>query len=335
MPAMPAAPQLVFFGTPDFAVPTLDALAAAGSAPAVVVTQPSRPAGRGQRTADSPVARWALAHEVPLLRPERVREPAFLPELAALVPAVDIAVVVAFGQIFPRALLDLPRHGCINLHASLLPRYRGAAPIQAAIAAGETRTGVTTMQMEAGLDSGPILLAREVEIGPAETAGELGPRLAAIGGDLVVETLTRLFRGEVTPRPQDADLATYAPRLTRESGVVDWSLSAVEIYNRLRAYTPWPGLTAALRGSPVKLVWAVPARSGGVDAVGAAAGSAAPGTYLGLAEGRALIACGAACGTGAAFGALAVESLQRPGKRPQGAADFVNGLRLAAGESFA
>jgi len=325
MRAMPAAPQLVFFGTPEFAVPTLDALAAAGMPPAVVVTQPSRPAGRGQKTADSPVARWALAQGAPLLRPERVREPGFLLELAALAPGgFDFAVVVAFGQIFPRALLDLPRRGCINLHASLLPRYRGAAPIQAAIAAGEARTGVTTMQMEAGLDSGPILLVREVEIGPAETAGELGPRLAASGGALVVETLERLSRGEITPRPQAPELATYAPRLTRESGGVDWSLSATDLYNRLRAYTPWPGLTAALRGSPVKLVWAVPAASG--------AGDAAPGTYLGLADGRALIACGPAGGMGTA---LAVETLQRPGKRPQGAADFVNGLRLAAGESFA
>jgi methionyl-tRNA formyltransferase len=321
MRAMPAAPQLVFFGTPELAVPTLDALATAGMTPATVVSQPARPAGRGQRTADSPVARWALAHGVPLLKPERVRAPGFLAELAALaLPVPDIAVVVAFGQIFPRALLDLPRLGCLNLHASLLPRYRGAAPIQAAIAAGETRTGVTTMRMEAGLDAGPILLAREVEIGPAETAGELGTRLAAVGGGLVVETLEGLLRGEITPWPQTPELATYAPRLTRESGAVEWSLTATDLYNRLRAYTPWPGLTAQLRGRPVKLVWAVPAA--------APAGDALPGTYLGLVDGRALLACGAG-------GVLAVESLQRPGKRPQGATDFVNGLRLAPGESFA
>jgi methionyl-tRNA formyltransferase len=320
MPAMPAAPQLVFFGTPELAVPTLDALVAAGLPPATVVTQPDRPAGRGQKTRESSVARWTVAHGVPLLRPERVREPGFLAELAALHP--DIAVVVAFGQIFPRALLDLPRLGCINLHASLLPRYRGAAPIQAAIAAGETRTGVTTMRMEAGLDSGPILLAREVAIGPAETAGELGPRLAAVGGELVVETLTRLFRGEITPRPQDPDLATYAPRLTRESGAVDWSLPAQDLYNRLRAYTPWPGLTAELRGRPVKIVSAVPA----ADAADTAA--AAPGSYVGLADGHAIVSCGA--GT-----ALAILSLQRPGKPPRGASDFVNGERLATGESFA
>ncbi len=348
--------QIVFFGTPEFAVPTLDALAAAGRLPAAVVTQPARPAGRGQRTQDSPVARWALAHDLPLLRPERVREPGFLDELRAVVGgAPDVAIVVAFGQIFPRALLDLPRHGCINLHASLLPRYRGAAPIQAAIAAGERRTGVSTMQMEAGLDSGPVLLQREVEIGPAETAGELAPRLAAIGGALVVETLERLAVGDLAARPQDAELATYAPRLSRESGAVDWSLPATELYDRLRAYTPWPGLTAELRGRPVKLVWAVPivgdwlsfvprtgdwlreapegdgpqdqTEPGPIVPASAADAAAVPGTYLGLVDGRAAVACGA--GT-----ALAILSLQRPGKRALQAADFVNGERLLRGESF-
>jgi methionyl-tRNA formyltransferase len=326
MRAMPAAPTLVFFGTPALAVPTLDALAAAGKAPRAVVTQPARPAGRGQRREDSPVARWALAHGVPLLRPERVRAPAFLSELRATLAGVpDVAVVVAFGQIFPRELLALPRHGCINLHASLLPRYRGAAPIQAAIAAGETTTGVTTMQMEEGLDSGPILLAREVaiDVGSGETAGELAPRLAAIGADLVVETLDRLERGELQPRPQDGALATYAPRLTRESGVVDWSLPATVLWNRLRAYTPWPGLTAELRSRPVKLVST--ARPTSLPPLPQAA---APGTYLGLVDGRALVACGA--GT-----ALAIERLQRPGKRPLAATDFVNGERLAEGERFA
>jgi len=321
MRAMPIDPQLVFFGTPEFAVPTLDALFAAGLAPAAVVTQPSRPAGRGQQPQDSPVARWARVHGVPLLRPERVREAAFLAALRELVPAPDLAVVVAFGQIFPRDLLALPRHGCVNLHASLLPRYRGAAPIQAAIAAGETTTGVTTMQMEAGLDSGPILLQREVPIGPAETAGELSPRLAAIGGELVVETLPPLFRGELPPRPQDLALATYAPRLTRESGAVDWSLTAMALGNRLRAYTPWPGLTGELRGRPVKLGAAQPlAASPRPEAV--------PGTYLGLAGARAVVACGE--GT-----ALAIGSLQRPGKKPLAAPDFVNGERLAAGDRFA
>jgi methionyl-tRNA formyltransferase len=330
MRAMPAVPQLVFFGTPELAVPTLDALAASGRLPAAVVTQPSRPAGRGQKPQDSPVARWALARGLPLLRPEKVRDLGFLAELRAVVPAPDVAVVVAFGQIFPRVLLDLPKHGCINLHASLLPRYRGAAPIQAAIAAGETRTGVTTMQMELGLDSGPILLQREVEIGPAETAGELAARLATIGGELMVETLEHLEAGDLKPRPQDAALATHVPRLTRESGAVDWSLPAPELYNRLRAYTPWPGLTAELAGRPVKLVGAVPIALESGSLAGKMGGKSAPGTYLGLVDGRALVACGA----GTPEAVLAIEQLQRPGKRAQGAADFVNGERLAVGQSF-
>jgi len=239
---MSALDRILFFGTPEFAVPTLAALVAAGRVPALVVTQPARPAGRGQRPQDPPVARWAREHGLAVAMPERVRDPAFLEAAAALAP--DVAVVVAFGQIFPRALLDLPRYGCINLHASLLPRWRGASPIQAAVAAGDARTGVATMLMEAGLDTGPILLEEATEIDAEETAGELSRRLAEAGGPLMVRTLQELERGSLVPRPQAAEGATYAPRLTRESGRVDWSFTAPEIHHRLRAYTPWPGLTA-------------------------------------------------------------------------------------------
>ena len=313
-------PPRVFFGTPAFAVPTLQALGRAGRAPALVVTPPARPAGRGQRVQESAVARWALEHGLPVERPERVREPAFLERLAALAP--EVAVVVAFGQIFPRALLELPARGCINLHASLLPRYRGAAPIQAAIANGDSVTGNTTMQMEAGLDSGPILLQEELAIGPRETAGELGPRLAAAGGRLMVETLERLAQGGLVPRPQPHELATLAPRLTRDSGRADWRLTARELFDRLRAYTPWPGLAADLRGAPVKLVWAEP-----LPATTGSAGAAAPGELLGLCDGRAAVACGG--GT-----VLGLETLQRPGRKPVPAAAFVHGERLAPGERF-
>ncbi len=309
---------LVFFGTPEFAVPTLEALWQAGRAPALVVTQPSRPAGRGQRPQDSPVARWAAAHGLPVAQPERVRDPAFLEQLAALAP--EVAVVVAFGQIFPRALLALPARGCINLHASLLPAYRGAAPIQAAIAAGEAQTGNTTMQMEAGLDSGPILLQEEIEIGPRETAGELSLRLAAAGGRLMVETLERLESDRIVPHPQPHELATSAPRLSRDSGRVDWTLTARQLFDRLRAYTPWPGLTAELRGAPVKLVW-------GEVLAAEDAGAARPGELLGLRGGRAAVACGG----GTVFG---LETLQRPGRKAVPAAAFVHGERLAPGESF-
>src|SRR4051794_6280759 len=279
---MAAIERILFFGTPDFAVPTLAALVAAGRAPALVVTQPARPAGRGQRLQDPPVARWAREHGLPVAMPERVRDPAFLEAAAALAP--DVAVVVAFGQIFPRALLDLPRHGCVNLHASLLPRWRGASPIQAAVAAGDARTGVSTMLMEAGLDTGPILLEEATEIGPRETARELARRLAETGGGLMVRTLQVLERGTLAPRPQPPEGATYAPRLPRESGRIDWSLPALEIHHRLRAYTPWPGLTAELRGAPVKIV-AAEVLDGNLSAVSTGVDAGGPGTYLGLRDG--------------------------------------------------
>ncbi|HEX7184288.1 MAG TPA: methionyl-tRNA formyltransferase [Thermoanaerobaculia bacterium] len=313
---MPDASPILFFGTPELAVPTLATLVESGRAPVRVVTQPSRPAGRGRQLQDPPVARWAREHGLPVLQPEKVRDPAFLDELRPLEPGA--AVVVAFGQIFPRALLELPRHGCINLHASLLPRYRGASPIQAAVAAGETRTGVTTMLMEEGLDSGPILLQEETEIGSSQTAGELSRRLADLGAGLVVRTLEKLEKGTLAPRPQDPAEATYAPRLTRESGRVDWSLGARELFNRLRAFTPWPGLTAELRGEPVKLVWA--------EALEGVAAGEEPGTFLGLRDGLLAVACGG--------GALGVRELQRPGRKPLKAADFLNGERLRAGEKL-
>lgn len=313
---MPGVDRILFFGTPDFAVPTLAALVAAGRVPLRVVTQPARPVGRGRKPQDPPVAAWAREHGLEVVQPERVKAPEFLEEVRSLAP--DVAVVVAFGQIFPKALLDIPRLGCVNLHASLLPRWRGASPIQAAVAAGDRRTGVATMLMDVGLDTGPVLLEEETEIGPEETAEDLSRRLAEIGGRLVVHTLDLLDRGELTPRPQAEEGVTYAPRLTRESGRVDWSLAAREIHDRLRAYTPWPGLTAELRGAPVKIVAAL---------VAGDAGDAAPGTLLGLREGHLAVACGG--GT-----ALGLTELQRPGKRAQRAADFVNGERLRAGESF-
>jgi methionyl-tRNA formyltransferase len=313
---MPGVDRILFFGTPDFAVPALAALVAAGRAPVAVVTQPARPVGRGHRMQDPPVAACARAQGLEVMQPERVRSPDFLAQAAALAP--DVAVVVAFGQIFPRALLELPAHGCVNLHASLLPRWRGASPIQAAIAAGDARTGVTTMLMEEGLDTGPILLQEETAIGADETAGDLSRRLAEMGGALLVRTLARLEQGDLAPRPQPAAGVTYAPRLARDSGRIDWRLEAREIQDRWRAFTPWPGLTAELRGGPVKVIAA---------AAGERDGDAAPGTILGLRGGRLAVACGG--GT-----VLELAELQRPGKRALPAADFVNGERLRAGEVF-
>src|SRR5215207_4878892 len=198
---MPAFERILFFGTPELAVPTLAALVEAGRSPVAVVTQPARPMGRGLKLADPPVAAWARERGFEVIQPLKVRDPTFLAQAAELDPAV--AVVVAFGQIFPTVLLRLPKHGCVNLHASLLPRWRGAAPIQAAIAAGDPRTGVTTMLMEEGLDTGPMLLREETEIGPGETAGELSLRLADMGGRLMVRTLEAMERGELVPQLQD------------------------------------------------------------------------------------------------------------------------------------
>jgi methionyl-tRNA formyltransferase len=309
--------RILFFGTPDFAVPTLAALVAAGRAPLCVVTQPARPAGRGGRQQEPPVASWARARGLEVMQPERVRSRELLAAAAALAP--DVGVVVAFGQIFPRELLTLPARGCVNLHASLLPRWRGAAPIQAAIAAGDARTGVTTMLMEEGLDAGPILLQEETEIGEEETAGELSRRLAEMGAGLMVRTLERLAQGDLEPRPQPAAGVTWAPRLTRDSGRIDWRLAARELHRRLRAFTPWPGLTAELRGEPVKVTAA--AELAGQD------GGAAPGTFLGMRDGRLSVACG----NGSVLGLC---ELQRPGRRALRAADFANGERLRAGEVF-
>ncbi|HWM89725.1 MAG TPA: methionyl-tRNA formyltransferase [Thermoanaerobaculia bacterium] len=313
---MPAIERILFFGTPEFAVPTLAALVEAGRRPVTVVTQPARPVGRGHKLQAPPVAAWAREHGIEVLQPEKVRDPAFLAQAAELGP--DAAVVVAFGQIFPSALLRLPKHGCINLHASLLPRWRGAAPIQAALAAGDARTGVTIMLMEEGLDTGPMLLREETEIGPGETAGELSRRLAEMGGHLMVRTLEGLERGDLSAQPQDPAVATYAPRLTRESGRVDWTRTSGEISNRLRAYTPWPGLTAELRGEPVKLARVEVLQE---------PGGAAPGTFLGLSGVMLAVACGG--GT-----VLGIAELQRPGRKPLRASDFANGERLRSGEAF-
>lgn len=311
--------RTLFFGTPEFSVPTLAALVEAGLAPRRVISQPARPVGRGRKLRDPPVAVWARDHGLEVMQPEKVRGKAFLAELRALEP--DVAVVVAFGQIFRRPLLMLPRLGCVNLHASLLPRYRGAAPIQAAIAAGDRRTGVNTMVMEKGLDSGPILLQEELAIDPDETAAELSVRLAHTGAALMVRTLQDLAAGEVEPRPQSHGQATHAPMLRKSDGVVDWSWPAEEIYNRLRAYTPWPGLVSELRGKRLKILLGRALETGGDQA------GADPGTIVGHSENRMLVACGG----GTIFG---LEKVQLAGKRPISAADYMNGARLEVGERF-
>ncbi|MBI2681363.1 MAG: methionyl-tRNA formyltransferase [Candidatus Solibacter usitatus] len=238
--------RLVFLGTPNFAVPTLEAVARAGHDVCTVVSQPDRPRGRGQVTVASPVKQAALKLGIPVFQPERIRGAEAQAALAAL--GVEVMVVVGYGQIIPQAVIDLAPRGILNVHASLLPKYRGAAPIQWAIANGEARTGVTTMQINAGLDTGDILLQAETAIAGEETAVELSERLAPLGAELLVETLAGLARGTIVPRKQDDALATYAPILKKEDGRIDWSGPASRIHNQIRGLLPWPGAYTTLRG---------------------------------------------------------------------------------------
>ena len=241
--------RLVFLGTPAFAVPTLESLVAAGYDVLSVVTQPDRPSGRGRRLAASPVKEAALRLGLPVYQPERMRRPDAVAVLAGLRP--DIMVVVGYGQILPQTVLDIPPHGIINVHASLLPEYRGAAPVQWAIANGVTRTGVTTMRIDAGLDTGDMLLKAETGIGPEENAVELGARLAAMGATLLVETLERI--ASIVPQKQDAAQATYAPLLKKEDGLIDWRQPAQTIHNRVRGFQPWPGAYTRFRGQQLHI----------------------------------------------------------------------------------
>ena len=311
--------RIAFFGTPAFAVPTLEALAAADRSPQLVVSQPARRAGRGRQVVEPPVAQWALDHGVRLEQPEKVRAGAFLELLREFAP--DLAVVVAFGQIFPQKLLDIPRLGCVNVHASLLPAYRGAAPIAAAIRAGDEVTGVTTMVMEKGLDSGPMLLKAEIPIGDQETCGELTPRLAALGGDLLVQTLAAMEEDALKSDVQDHGQATFAPRLEKSDGIVDFSENAHLISCHLRAFDPWPGTFGEIRDRPLRLVAGRTLESKSVS-------GAAPGEIVGLEDGVLIVACGGGS-------ALGLEQVQRPGKRAMNVRDWMNGERLEAGETFA
>lgn len=301
-------------GTPEFAVPTLRALAAAGHRLAGVYTQPDKPAGRGGEIAAPPVKRAAIELGLPVYQPEKIRPPEVYEELKSLSP--DAIVIVGYGKIIPQHIIDLPRHGCLNLHASLLPKYRGAAPVNWAIIRGETVTGVTTMKIDAGLDTGDILLVREASIGSDEDAVSLGRRLAEIGAPLMLETLEGLERGTVTPAPQDHSRATLAPILKKEDGLIDWSLDAQQIVNRVRGLAPWPGTYTYFRGQLLH-IWKA--------RVAAGPAAAAPAGSL-LIQGKTLqIACGQA---------QAVEALevQGEGRRRVSAADFINGARIQPNE---
>ncbi len=308
---------IAFFGTPEFAVPSLEALVEAGRAPGFVMTHPGRPAGRGRPLREPAVAERARDLGLEVSQPEGARSAELMQRLRALAP--EWVVVVAYGEILRRELLEVPRRGCLNVHASLLPRWRGASPIQAAIAAGDERSGITIMEIEEGLDSGPIVLQRETAIGPEESTPELAVRLARLGGEALIEALDGLDSGHLKPRRQDDAAATYAPRLSRSDGRVDWRLPAGTLYDRWRAFQPWPGLHAKLRGEPIKLLRVRASPGGPADAE--------PGTVVAVGEAGIRVACGPAS-------ALLIEELQRPGRRALSSLDFAHGEHLAAGQRF-
>jgi methionyl-tRNA formyltransferase len=313
--------RLVFCGTPDFAVPSLDRLIRSPRFQIqAVVAQPDRPSGRGLETVSSPVKRTALAAGIPIYQPAKVRTQEAFEFFRRIAP--DAVVIIAFGQIIPQRLIEIPRLGWINLHASLLPKYRGAAPIQWAIAEGETRTGLTSMQIDAGMDTGPMLLQWETEIGADETAPELAARMAVAGADLVVNTLDGLHSGSIVPQLQDNALPTMAPLLKREHGRINWAWPAQKIYNRIRGFTPWPGAYTSFRGSRCH-IWG---RAADGPGLGADLGAAAPGTLL-TTTGALCVACGE--GTW-----LRVEAVQIEGRKRIRAKEFVSGARLAPEDRF-
>ena len=304
--------NLVFCGTPGFAVPTLDRLVEGGFHVRLVVTQPDRPKGRGLELVSSPIKQSALQWGLPILQPETIKSNVdFRSRLSDLNP--DAIIVVGYGRIIPQWMLALPPLGNINLHASLLPKYRGAAPIQWAIARGENVTGVTTMKIDAGLDTGDILLQQEIPIAPDDTAETLSPKLAALGADLTVATLGSLRGGTIQPRKQDNSKATLAPILKKEDGRIDFSRTATEIVNRLRGFQPWPGAYSQFRSKNLQIRHAT-----AFDQVVPPAELRVDGTHLFV-----------GCGEGTA---IEIVELQLEGKKPTSASDFVRGYRPQSGE---
>jgi methionyl-tRNA formyltransferase len=314
--------RIVFCGTPDFAVPSLTYLLKEPDVQIVeVVTQPDRPRGRGQQVHLSPVKEAALAAGIPLYQPEKMSSDEAYEHFRQLQP--DAVVIIAYGQIIPPRLLAIPRLGWINLHASLLPKYRGAAPINWAILSGDDVTGVTTMRIDRGLDTGPTLLEHIVEIGKDETAPELAARLAVIGAPLMAKTLREFSQGRITPVPQDRLKATFAPSLKKEDGRIDWSLSAVETYNRIRALQPWPGAFTTFRGKTCQ-IWARPVSP---RDFGATDGPSSPPGTIETVPSAVLVRSGKR-------DALLLEHVQMEGRKRVTAREFVNGARLVPGERF-
>jgi methionyl-tRNA formyltransferase len=305
--------RVVFLGTPEFAVPSLEALRREHDVIAVF-TQPDRPKGRGNQVSESPVKIAASMLGIPIHQPERIRRPESVELLRSL--AADLMAVVGYGQIIPQAIIDLPKYGILNVHASLLPEYRGAAPIQWAIANGETETGVTIMQIDAGLDTGDMLLKRSIRIGPDETVPDLAGRLAPLGAELLLEAIRQIAGGTVHREKQNDAEASYAPILKKEDGLIDWSRPAQQIYNRLRGFTPWPGAYTTFRGQQLLITRARPAEGSGI-----------PTGTLRPEKRRLLAGCGAST-------VLELQEVQPGGKKRMTSQAFLNGYKVAEGEKL-
>ncbi len=310
--------KVLFCGTPAFGLPTLELLLEQSNfSVAAVLTQPDRPKGRGQSTVQSPIKQAALKAGVPVHQPEKLRSQEAMELVAGIQP--DVSVVIAYGQIIPRNMLEIPQLGWINLHGSLLPQYRGAAPVQRAILAGDRRTGLSIMRIDAGLDTGPVLAQTEVEIGGDETAVQLLTRMSEAGAPLMVDTLRKLERGEITPRAQNNAEATLAPPLKKEEGLIDWREAAGAIYNRIRAFDPWPGAYTRFRGS-VCSVWGKPGKHP------ATSHSAECGAIV-QDQKRLLVACGKQSW-------LEIDLLRLEGRKRVTAVEFANGARLTGNDRF-
>lgn len=313
---MSSPPRIVFAGTPEFSVPPLQALIEAGHPPCAVYSQPDRPAGRGRRLRPSPVKQCALDHQLPVHQPQSLRDPQAREALTALRP--DLMVVVAYGLILPQAVLDIPRRGCVNIHASLLPRWRGAAPIQRAILAGDAETGVCLMQMERGLDTGPVLARATTPIHAEDTGGTLHDRLSLIGASLLTGSLEGLLAGGLAAAPQDDAQACYADKLQKAEARIDWSEPAAAIQRRIAAFNPWPVAETRHDGTRLRL-WRAAVAEGAPD-------RAPPGTVIAVSAEGVLVQCGS--------GVLRLLELQAEGGRAMAAADFLNGHSLQCGERF-
>lgn len=306
---MTSALRIVFAGTPDFSVVALDALLANDFQVCAVYTQPDRPAGRGRKLTPSPVKQRALEHSIPVYQPASLKDPSAQQALAALAP--DVMVVVAYGLLLPPEVLNIPRLGCLNIHASLLPRWRGAAPIQRAILAGDSESGVAIMQMNAGLDTGDVLAEARTPIRDDDTGGSLHDRLAVMGSELLIKVLEQLAQGKVTPTPQDDSQSCYAPKLEKAEAKLDWTKSATVLKRQVNAFNPWPVAFTHWGDKPLR-IWQVAAEPGG--------SGHAPGSVIGTDRDGVRVATGE--------GVLVLKRVQMPGKKPMDVSDFINAHQL-------